>query len=209
VELEVYKTDGTLSGEKIKLPKEIFDIEPNEHAIYLSIVAEMAHRRQGNAKTKTRGEVSGGGKKPWRQKGRGTARAGSTRSPVWVGGGRAFGPSPRSYHMQVNKKVNLIARKSALSQRAKEEKIKLVEDFTFDTPKTQKILGILNNLELRDSKTLLLVPQNDHNLWLSGRNLPTCSVREARCFSTADVLNAEVLLIQKSALLKISEVLKK
>ncbi|MBN1782535.1 50S ribosomal protein L4 [bacterium] len=209
MELEVYKIDGKPSGEKVKLPKEIFGIEPNKHAMYLSVVAEMANRRQGTAKAKNRSEVRGGGRKPWRQKGRGTARSGSTRSPVWVGGGRVFGPMPRSYHKAIPKKISRLARKSALTQRAKEDKIRLVEDFSFETPKTRKISDILGKLELLTSKTLLLVTENDQNLWLSGRNLPSFSVKEATCFSTADVLNAEVLLIQKSALSKISEVLKK
>jgi large subunit ribosomal protein L4 len=209
VELDVYKIDGTPSGEKIKLPKDIFGIEPNQHAIYLCAVAEMAHNRQGTSKTKTRSEVSGGGKKPWRQKGRGTARAGSTRSPLWKGGGRIFGPSPRVYHKQVNKKVNRLARISALAQRAREDNIRLIEDFKFEAPKAQQMKKILIGLNIADSKTLLLVPENDRNLYLSGRNIPTVSVKEACCFSTVDVLNAETLLIQKSALTKLSEVLKK
>ena len=209
MELDVYKIDGTPSGEKIKLPKEIFGIEPNQHAIYLSAVSEMAHKRQGTSKAKTRSEVSGGGKKPWRQKGRGTARAGSTRSPLWKGGGRIFGPAPRVYHREVNKKVNRLARISALAQRAREDKIRLIEDFKFEAPKTQQIRKILLGLSMADSKTLLLVPENDRNLYLSGRNMPSVSVKEARCFSTVDILNAETLLIQKSALSKLSEVLKK
>ena len=209
MELDVYKIDGTPSGEKMKLPKEIFGIEPNQHAIYLSAVSEMAHKRQGTSKTKTRSEVSGGGKKPWRQKGRGTARAGSTRSPLWKGGGRIFGPEPRVYHRQVNKKVSRLARISALAQRAREDKIRLIEDFKFEVPKTQQMRKILISLNMADSKTLLLVPENDRNLYLSGRNMPSVSVKEARGFSTVDILNAETLLIQKSALSKLSEVLKK
>jgi large subunit ribosomal protein L4 len=209
VELDVFKIDGTPSGEKIKLPKEIFGVEPNQHAIYLSAVAEMAHNRQGTSKTKTRSEVRGGGRKPWRQKGRGTARAGSTRSPLWKGGGRIFGPSPRVYNKQVNKKVNRLARISALAQLAREHKIRLIEDFKLEAPKAQQMQKILISLNIADSKTLLLVPENDRNIYLSGRNIPSVSVKEARCFSTVDVLNAETLLIQKSALSKLSEVLKK
>ncbi len=207
MELEVYKIDGTPSGEKIKLPKQIFGVEPNEHAMYLSVVAEMAHNRQGTSKTKTRAEVRGGGKKPWRQKGRGTARSGSSRSPVWKGGGRVFGPSPRKYGKQVNRKVGRLARISALAQRAKEKQIRLIEDFNFEAPKTKQMQDIIAKMQLTQSKTLLLVPENNRNLWLSGRNMRAFSVREARMFSTADVLNAETLLIQKSALSKISEVL--
>jgi len=209
VELDVYKIDGTPSGEKVKLPKEIFGVEPNEHAMYLSVVSQMAHQRQGTAKSKNRSDVSGGGRKPWRQKGRGTARAGTSRSPVWVGGGTVFGPTPRKYNKQVNKKVNLLARKSALTVRTKEEKVRIVEDFSFESPKTSQMHDILVKLELGNSKTLLLVPESNRNLWLSGRNIPKVNVKEASCFSTADVLSAEVLLIQKGALSKISEVLKK
>ena len=209
MELDVYKIDGTPSGEKVKLPKEIFGVEPNEHAMYLSVVSQMAHQRQGTAKSKNRSDVSGGGRKPWRQKGRGTARAGTSRSPVWVGGGTVFGPTPRKYNKQVNKKVNLLARKSALTVRTKEEKVRIVEDFSFESPKTSQMHDILVKLELGNSKTLLLVPESNRNLWLSGRNIPKVNVKEASCFSTADVLSAEVLLIQKGALSKISEVLKK
>lgn len=209
MELNVYKIDGTLSGDKIKLPKDIFGIEPNAHVMYLNVVAEMTRRRQGTAKAKNRSDVRGGGRKPWRQKGRGTARAGTIRSPLWVGGGRIFGPLPRIYNKRLNKKVKTFARKSALSQRAQEKNIRMVEDFSFESPKTKQLHEIITKLELENSKTLILVPDNDRNLWLSGRNISAVTVKEARNFSTADVLNAEVLLIQKSALSKISEVLKK
>ena len=201
--------DGSPSGDKVKLPKDVFGITPNDHVIYLSVVAELHNRRQGNSKTKTRTEVRGGGRKPWKQKGRGTARAGTIRSPLWVGGGRVFGPSPKNYHKTVTKKMSRLARKSALSHRAKDDKIRMVEDFTFDAPKTKKVQNLLDKLSLADQKTLLLVPENDKNLYLSGRNMPKLTVKEASCFSAADVMNAEVLLIQKGALTKISEVLTK
>ncbi|MBN2104279.1 50S ribosomal protein L4 [bacterium] len=209
MELNVYKIDGKPSGEKVKLPKEIFGIEPNTHAMYLGVVTEMWNRRQGTNKAKNRSDVRGGGRKPWRQKGRGTARAGTIRSPLWVGGGRVFGPLPRTYHKQLNKKLKTLARKSALAQRAREDKIRVVEDFSFESPKTKQMQEMITKLELNNSKILLLVPDNDQNIWLSGRNIPAVDVKEAKNFSTADVLNAELLLIQKSAISKLSEVFKK
>jgi large subunit ribosomal protein L4 len=209
VKLDVYKIDGTKTGEQVDLPADVFGIEPNEHAIWLAVKTEQAHARQGTSSAKDRGEVSGGGKKPWPQKGRGTARAGSIRSPIWRGGGRVFGPEPRSYEKTIPKKVKALARRSALSALARENKIRLVEDFTFDKPKTKQITGILKHLSPDGKKTLLLTPAANHTVWLSGRNLPAFQVREAAGFSTVDVVNTEVLLIQKSALSKINEVLGK
>ena len=209
VKLDVYKTDGSKTGEKKDLLPEIFKIEPNDHAIWLAVTAEMAHRHQGTVSTKNRSAVRGGGRKPWRQKGRGTARAGTIRSPLWKGGGRIFGPTPRSYSKRLPKKIGRLARKSALSYRAKEEKVQLIEDFSFDSPKTKQMVDILKRLQLDRSKILFLIPQTDRNVWLSCRNLPFFSVREAGSFSTYDVMNAEVLLIQSGALEKINEVLRK
>jgi len=205
--LDVLKTDGTKTGEQIDLSPEIFGIEPNTHVVWQVITAERGNARQGTAKSKTRAEISGGGKKPWPQKGRGTARAGSTRSPVWRHGGRVFGPKPHTYKTHVPLKVRQLARKSALSALAKENKIRLVEDFTFEKAKTKQIVGILGALQISGSKTLLLTPQANRTVWLSGRNIPSLQVREAAGFSTYDVVNAEMLLIQKSALGKINEVL--
>ena len=209
IKLDVYKKDGTASGKKQSLDASIFGIEPNDHVIWLAVTAEMTNRRQGSASTKNRSAVRGGGRKPWRQKGRGTARAGTIRSPLWKGGGRIFGPTPRDFKKRIPKKVVRLARKSALSYKAKDEKIQLVEDFTFDQPKTKQIVDILKQLKLDASKTLFLIPQADRNIWLSGRNLPFLSIREARSFSTYDVMNADTLLIQSSALEKINEVLGK
>ena len=209
VKLDVYKTDGSTTGEQIQLSPEIFEIEPNEHAIWLAITASQANARQGTASTKNKGEVSGGGKKPWRQKGRGTARSGSNRSPVWRGGGRVFGPEPRGYHKQVPKKVNKLARKSILSLKAKEDQIKLIEDFAFDAPKTKQMAEILKNLQINEKKTMVLISDVNQSIRLSAENLPKCSVKVADNFSAYDALNAEVLLIQKSGLTKINEVLTK
>lgn len=209
VKLDVYKIDGTKTGEQLGLSPAVFEIEPNDHVIWLAVTTEQANARQGTAKAKTRGEVRGGGKKPWPQKGRGTARAGSTRSPIWVGGGTVFGPKPRAYRKRLPLKVKQLARKLALSQLAKRNQIRLVEDFSLEAPKTKQMAGILKALQVGDKKTLLLTPQTDRNAWLSGRNIPSLCVREAGTFSTVNVVKAEMLLIQRSALGKISEVLEK
>jgi len=209
VKLDVYKIDGTKTGEQLDLAPAVFEIEPNDHVIWLAVTAERANARQGTASTKTRGEVRGGGKKPWPQKGRGTARAGSIRSPIWVGGGRVFGPVPHTYKKRIPLKMRQLARRSALSSMAKGNNIRLVEDFSLEAPKTGQMAGILKALELSTKKTLLLTPQANRTLWLSGRNIPAMTVREASGFSTYDVVNAEMLLIQKSALGKINEVLGK
>ncbi|OVE79018.1 50S ribosomal protein L4 [bacterium I07] len=209
MKIEVLKVDGSKSGEQVALPADVFGVEPNTHAMWLAVKAEMNNKRQGNSATKNRSAVRGGGRKPWRQKGRGTARAGTIRSPLWVGGGRVFGPSPRKYKTKMPKKVSRLARRSALSFKAKEQKVYLVEDFSFDAPKTREMAQILKGLQLDAIKTLLLTPETNRTTWLSGRNLPKLSVREAAGFSTYDVVYADTLLIQKSALKTIKEVLGK
>lgn len=209
MKLDVYKIDGTPTGVKQELPAEIFGADPNDHAILQAITAEQNNQRQGTSNTKNRSEVSGGGKKPWRQKGRGTARAGSIRSPLWVGGGRIFGPSPRDYRTDLPKKLKKLARVSALSCRAKESNIRLIEDFQLEAPKTKQIHDILIALGLAEQKVLFLTADSSRNIWLSGRNIPKLCVRGADSFSTLDVIQAKVLLIQKSALTKIQEVLGK
>lgn len=209
MKLDVLKIDGTPSGEQMDLSPDVFGIEPNDHAIWLSVTAEMGNMRHGTNATKNRSEVSGGGKKPWAQKGRGTARAGSIRSPIWVGGGRAFGPEPRDYRKRIPLKVKQLARKSVLAYKAKEDNIRLVEDFSFEKPKTGEMDRILKALKLSGKKTLLILQKPDRTVWLSGRNIPMLSVKEATLFSTHDAMHSDVLLIQKSALTKINEVLGK
>lgn len=209
LKLDVYKIDGTPTGEKQELPAEIFGIEPNEHAIWQAVTTEQRNSRQGTSKTKTRSDVRGGGKKPWRQKGRGTARAGTIRSPLWVGGGRVFGPSPRDYYTELPKKLKKLARKSALSARAKEENIRLVEDFQIESPKTKRMQDILKAFKLSEQDVLLLTAESSRNTWLSGRNIPGLCVRGADSFSTQDVVRAKTLLIQKGAITKIQGVLGK
>jgi large subunit ribosomal protein L4 len=200
MELEVYKPDGSKTGEKVTLRSDVFEIEPNDHAIYQAVRLYLANQRQGTHKTKTRSEVRGGGKKPWRQKHTGRARSGSTRSPVWIGGGTIFGPQPREYDFKLPRKVKTLARKSALSYKAKNGEILVVEDFTFPAPKVKEMISVLNALSLYGKKTLVLVPATDLNLHKSGRNIPTVKVLEANKASTYDILNNQVLLIQKTAL---------
>ena len=203
--LDIYKIDGKSSGKKVKLNDAIFGIEPNDHAIYLTVKAFLANQRQGTHKAKERAEVRGGGKKPWRQKGRGTARAGTTRSPLWIGGGTIFGPRPRDYRQKLPKKVRQLARKSALSYKAKDEQLMVVEDFTFEKPATKDFVSMINSLNLNGKKILLLTGKNDTNVYKSGRNISKVNVLEASKASTYDILNNQLLILQKSAIDAISE----
>lgn len=199
MKLDILKLDGTSSGEQIELADDIFSIEPNDHAIYLSVKAYLANQRQGTSKSKERGEVSGGGKKPWKQKGRGGARAGTTRSPLWVGGGTIFGPRPRDYRQDLPKKVKKLARKSALSYKAKDSQLVIVEDFNLDTPKTKDFIKILDALKVNGKKVLVLTNAYNKSVYLSGRNIPKVNILEAAKASTYDILNNQVLVLQRSA----------
>lgn len=199
MKLEVYKIDGTKSGESVELKPEIFEIEPNDHVLYLAVKAYLANQRQGTHKAKERSEVRGGGKKPWKQKGRGGARAGTTRSPLWVGGGSIFGPKPRDYRQKLNKKVISLARKSALSYKAKANQILVVEDFDFENPKTKQFVSILNGLNLNGKKTLLLTNGYKKNVYMSGRNVERVNILEANNASAYDLVNNQVIVLQKSA----------
>ena len=199
MKLEVYKKDGTKSGEIVDLAKEVFEIEPNDHVLYLAVKAFMANQRQGTHKAKERSEVRGGGKKPRKQKGGGGARMGTTRSPLWVGGGSIFGPKPRNYREKLNKKVLALARKSALSYKAKANQIVLVEDFDFESAKTKDFASILNALNLKGKKTLFLTNGYKKNVYLSGRNIDKVNVLEANNASAYDLVNNQILLLQKSA----------
>jgi large subunit ribosomal protein L4 len=203
--LEVLKIDGSKSGEKVKLPDNIFAIEPNDHAIYLSVKAHLANQRQGTHKAKERGEVRGGGKKPWKQKGRGGARAGTTRSPLWVGGGTIFGPRPRDYRQDLPKKVKRLARKSALSYKVKDEQLLIIEDFNLEQPKTKEFSKILGSLNVAGKKVLLLTDSNKPNVYKSGRNIPKVQILEASKASTYDLLNNQILILQKSAVKEIEK----
>ncbi|MEP0861361.1 MAG: 50S ribosomal protein L4 [Ignavibacterium sp.] len=207
--VDVLKIDGSKSGETIKLSENIFAIEPNDHAIYLDVKAYLANQRQGTHKAKERGEVRGGGKKPWKQKGRGGARAGTIRSPLWVGGGTIFGPRPRDYRQDLPKKVKQLARKSALSYKVKDEQLIVVEDFSFDKPKTKDFVNVLESLKLSGKKILLLTGDYKPEVYKSGRNIPKVQVLEAAKATTYDLLNNQVLVMQKSAVNVIENILSK
>jgi len=204
MELTVYKTDGSASESKVKLPKHVFGKEPNEHVVYLAVKAQQTNSRQGTAASKTRSMVSGGGRKPWKQKGRGAARAGSTRSPVWVGGGRVFGPHPRDYNMKLSRKVKALARVSVFSDKAKNKKIKLVEDFKLEKAKTKELAKILQALDIYDAKTLLLLKEYDPDILRAGRNIAKLQIRVATSESTYDLLNCENLLMQEGVVKKLA-----
>lgn len=197
--VDIYSKDGQKTGE-LELNSKIFGIEPNEHAMHLAVISYLASQRQGTHSAKTRAEVRGGGRKPWRQKGRGTARAGSTRSPVWIGGGVIHGPKPHKYSVKLSKKVKRLARLSALSCRMQEENIKIVEDFTFDEIKTKNFVNILQNLQVSNEKTLVLLPKYDLNLYMSARNIPKLSIHPVDKISTYDILNHKKLLFFKGAI---------
>jgi large subunit ribosomal protein L4 len=199
MELEVYKKDGTKSGEKVTLAPEVFEIKPNDHAIYQAVRSIQANQRHGTHKVKGRSEVRGGGRKPFKQKKTGRARAGTTRSPLWIGGGSIFGPHPHDYVVKLPAKVRALARKSALSYKAKDNSIVVVEDFSFEGPKTKELAAVLKALSLQGKKTLLLTTKTEGAVYKSGRNIPTVNVREADKASTYDILDTQVLLIQKSA----------
>ncbi len=206
MKVDVYGIDGTKVAEDFELPANIFAIDPNDHAIYLAVKAQLTNARQGTAATKNRALVAGGGKKPWRQKGRGTARAGSTRSPLWRGGGTIFGPQPHPYLMKANKKVKRLARRSAFSYRATEGNVRVVDDFTVDSAKTKDIYEILKNLGVQEKKTLLLISGADPKLLLAGRNIQKLRIQEAVKASVYELLDNEVIVIQKSAVAKLQEV---
>jgi large subunit ribosomal protein L4 len=196
--IDLYLKDGTKSGQ-VEVSDNVFAVEPNEHAMHTAVVVYLAHQRQGTAKTKVRHEVSGGGKKPWRQKGRGTARAGSTRSPIWVHGGTIHGPKPRDYDLKMTKKMSRLARRSALSVRAAENNVILVDDFKLDEIKTKLMVEVLKNLDLTGEKVLILLPENNPELYLAARNIPKVAIREAAKITTYDILNYKKLLLFKSA----------
>lgn len=209
MEVEVYNRAGRTSGKKVQIPAEIFGIEPNVHAVYLAVKAQNANSRQGTAATKTRTMVRGGGKKPWRQKGRGVARAGTIRSPIWVGGGRTFGPHPRDFTIKLPKKVKKLARISVFSDKAKNNQITLIEDFKLENPKTKELFTILQSLGVENQKTLLLLAEYDPMILRAGRNIPNLNIKMATTVSTYDLLNCERILIQQGAIEKISGVLKR
>jgi large subunit ribosomal protein L4 len=207
MELSVLNIKGQATGKTVSLSDEVFGIEPNEHVVYLDVKQYLANQRQGTHKSKERAEVSYSTRKIKRQKGTGGARAGSIKSPVFVGGGRVFGPRPRDYSFKLNKKVKVLARKSVLSAKAKANGISVLEDFTFEGPKTKQYLSMLSALSLGGKKTLLILPNYDNNVFLSGRNIPKTSITTADDVNTYDLINAEILLISETAVSKLENLL--
>ena len=209
MEVIVKNIKGQDTSKKVTLNDGVFGVEPNDHAIYLDVKQYLAAQRQGTAKSKERSEMSGSTRKLGRQKGGGGARRGDINSPVLVGGARVFGPKPRNYDFKLNKKVKQLARRSALSYKVKEDALIVVEDFTFDAPKTKSFIELLNNLQIADKKTLVVVAGADKNVYLSSRNLPKAKVAAAADLNTYGVLDAAVMVVTESAVAKIEEVLAK
>ncbi len=207
MELKVLNTGGSETGEVVKLTDSVFASEVSEHAMYLDVKSILANRRQGTHKVKNRSEVRGGGKKPYRQKGTGHARQGSTRSPLMKGGGSIFGPQPRDYSLKVNRKTKQLARRSALTSKALDGVIVVVEDFSFDEIKTKQMSEILKNLGLDSKKTLMLMPEHNDTVLKSGRNIPTLNIMVADKASTYDILDSQTVLMQKAALKKLEDTL--
>ncbi len=207
MELEVLKITGESTGRKVQLNENIYGIEPNDHCIYLDVNLIRANQRQGTHKAKTRSEIAGSTRKLIRQKGTGGARRGDINSPVLRGGGRVFGPQPRDYGFKLNKKVRLLARRSALTYKMRDAEIAILEDFTFDSIKTKKMIEVLNNLKVNGGKNLFVFPTVDNNVVMSARNIQRTQVTLARNLNTYDILNAKKIFILESSLPQIEEIL--
>ena len=209
MELSVLNTKGKETGRTIKLDQAIFGVDPNNHAIYLDVKQHLANKRQGTHKSKERSEIVGSTRKIKKQKGTGTARAGSIKNPLFRGGGRIFGPTPRDYSQKLNKKVKRIARKSALSIKAKDKSILILEDFKFDSPKTSAYLKVLESLGLSGKKSLMVLGEQNNNVYLSSRNLSNSKVVKSSELSTYQITNASSLVLFESAISDLESILKK
>ena len=209
MEVSVLNIKGQETGRKVTLNEAIFGIEPNDHVLYLDVKQYLAAQRQGTAKSKERSELSGSTRKLGRQKGGGGARRGDINSPVLVGGARVFGPKPRNYDFKLNKKVKVLARKSALSYKAQENAVIVVEDFDFEAPKTKEFVNLAKNLKVEDKKALVLLPKVNKNVYLSARNIQRADVMLATALNSYKVLNADVLVLTESSLKAIDGVLNK
>ena len=209
MEVSVLNINGQETGRKVTLNEDIFGVEPNDHVVYLDVKQYMANQRQGNAKSKERSEISGSTRKLGRQKGGGGARHGDINSPLLRGGGRVFGPKPRDYSFKLNKKVKILAHKSALAYKVQEDAIVVVEDFTFEAPKTKEFVNIAKNLKVDGKKLLLVLPSANKNVYLSARNLQRAEVIEAEKVNTYKVLNADVLVITEKSLETLEAILNK
>jgi large subunit ribosomal protein L4 len=207
MEINVLNINGQETGRKVTLNESIFGIEPNDHVLYLDVKQYMANQRQGNAKSKERSEISGSTRKLGRQKGGGGARHGDINSPLLRGGGRVFGPKPRDYSFKLNKKVKLLARKSALTYKAQENAILVVEDFNFEAPKTKEFVNIAKNLKVDGKKLLMVMPEASKNVYLSARNLQRSEVMLASAINTYKILNADVMVITENSLKVIDGIL--
>lgn len=205
MEVKVVNISGKETGAKVQLPDSIFAVEPNDHAIYLDVKQYLANQRQGTHKSKQRNEIAGSTRKLYKQKGTGGARAGNIKSPLFNGGGRVFGPQPRDYSFKLNKKLKSLARKSALTYKAKDNNILVLEDFSFDTIKTKNYIKMVSDLNVADHKTLLVLPAANNNVYLSSRNLKKAKVVTAADINTYDVLNATKLLLTTETVKKLEE----
>ena len=200
MKLSVLNIAGEDTGKKVDLKKDVFEIEPNDHAIYLDVKQYLANNRQGTSKTKERADITGSTRKIKRQKGTGTARAGSIKSPIFRGGGRTFGPRPRSYGFKLNRKVKQLARKSALTYKAKDKGILVVEDFSLEVPRTKEFYDIHKSLNVNDKKSLLVLSEPNKNIYLSSRNLEDSKVITVSELNTYDIMNASVVIFVESSL---------
>jgi len=209
MEVNVVNVSGKETGAKVQLPESVFGIEPNDHAIYLDVKQFLANQRQGTHKSKQRNEIAGSTRKLYKQKGTGGARAGSVKSPLFNGGGRVFGPQPRDYSFKLNKKLKSLARKSALSYKAQDNNIVVLEDFNFDSIKTKSYIQLTADLKVSDVKTLLVLGAANNNVYLSSRNLKRTKVILADQLNTYDVLNAGKLILTTGALKTLEEALAK
>jgi len=209
MDINVLDIKGQETGRKVTLNENIFGIEPNDHVLYLDVKQYLADQRQGTAKSKERSEHTGSTRKLGRQKGGGGARRGDINSPVLVGGGRVFGPTPRDYSFKLNKKVKVLARKSALSYKAQDSAILIVEDFDFDAPRTKEVINIAKNLKIADKKILFVLPKAQNNVYLSTRNLQKTQVTTAMQVNAYSILHADVLVVTESSLKTIDEILTK
>jgi large subunit ribosomal protein L4 len=204
----VYDLKGNPSGQEVELPDDLVQAEPHEHAIYLAVKRQLARSRQGNAASKSRSFISGGGKRPWRQKGTGRARAGTSRSPIWRGGGRIFGPQPHLFDVALPAKVLKLARRSAFALKAAGGGLRIVEDFKFEAPKTKELFGILKNFQAEGS-CLVLMPDYNTTMYLSARNIPYCAAQKSAAVSTYEMMRHRTILLQRSAVEPLLEVLKR
>ncbi len=208
MEIAVLNTAGQETGRKVELNAEIYSVEPNDHAIYLDVKQYLANQRQGTHKSKERGEVSGSTRKLKRQKGTGGARAGSIKSGTIRGGGRMFGPRPRNYGFKLNKKLKELARKSALTYKAQGNDILVLEDFSFETPKTKEFIAIQNNLKIGDKNSLIVLPDGNKNIYLSSRNLQNVEIVKASDISTYKIMRAKKVILVESSVAKMEELFK-